>query len=277
MNRSEPPLVFLAWEEDPAAMNIAGNVLRLCGGVAMDRGTSSLAGVDLRWQGKEIQLTYVKRSPLYLRGDELGFDPRAIVVLSKHRSEAEIPCLTVHCTGNIGEAAYGGEPRKVSIAPASMMRAALLELYHGARRAALPYSVSYEVTHHGPTLDFPVMFVEVGSSERNWSDPLAGEAAARAALAAALAYEEKMEVTIGLGGPHYAPLFTSRTITDGACFGHMVSWHQLPDFDEGSLAMVVGRNVGHFAGAALDWKGLKKDRRRIVSILEKAHVPYVRI
>jgi len=270
-------LVFLAWKDDPAAMNIAHNVLKLCersheGG----RGPYPDSSV-MEWRGEEIRLTYIEESPLYLRGDELGYDPRAVVVLSKHKSEAGIPCLTVHCTGNIGDAAYGGEPRKVSVAPAQMMKAALLELNSRTRQASLPYSVSYEVTHHGPTVNFPIIFVEIGSSEGNWRDPLAGEVVARAALAAASAIEQDVEVKVGLGGPHYAPLFTSMTIRDGTCFGHMVSWHHLPDLDERSLAMLAERNVGQFGGAIVDWKGLRKEKKRVISLLENAHIRFIRI
>lgn len=269
-------MVFIAWKDDPAAMNIARNVLKLCERLPDGRGGPCPNASVIEWHGREIYLNYVEESPLYLRGEELGCDPRAVVVLSKHTSEAGIPCLTVHCPGNVGEAAYGGEPKKVSVAPASMMKAALLELNSGAKRASLPYSASYEVTHHGPTVDFPIMFVEIGSSEENWTDPLAGEVVARAALAAASVSEEDVEVRVGLGGPHYAPLFTSRTIRDGTCFGHMVSWHQLPDLDERSLAMLVEKNVGRFGGAVVDWKGLRRERKRVISLVENAHIPYVR-
>ena len=256
-------------------MNIAHNVLKLC--ERAPEGGFCMKASAIGWRGEEIQLTCVDESPLYLRGDELGVDPLAVVVLSKHKSEAGKPCLTVHCTGNIGNAAYGGEPRKVSVAPVSMMRAALLELNSRVKQGSLPYSVSYEVTHHGPTVDFPIMFVEIGSSEENWKDPLAGEVVARAALAAASASDQDLEVKLGLGGPHYAPLFTSMTIRDGACFGHMVSWHQLPDLDERSLAMLAERNVGRFVGAVLDWKGLRKEKERVVSLLENARMPFIRM
>ena len=45
------------------------------------------------------------------------------------------------------------------------MRDALKALLHYKEELNLDYEVSYECTHHGPSLNVPAMFVELGSSE----------------------------------------------------------------------------------------------------------------
>jgi len=267
---------LIAWRRDPAAMNIADRVLAIAERVGPSGQRSGLETVSVSWKGVESQLVYIEESPLYSRETIVSLDSDVVLVLSMHRSETEMPSLTVHCTGNIGDAKYGGEPNAVSIAPAAKMKVALAEMKRQSELLGLKYSVSYEVTHHGPTVDLPIMFLEIGSSHRNWTDPKAGEAVARSALAATTTISDQADVHVGLGGPHYAPLFTSLSLREGYCFGHMVSWHRLPDMDEKMLKLLVERNVGLFRQVVLDWKGLRKGRDRVVDLLQKEKVPYRR-
>ena len=58
----------------------------------------------------------------------------------------------------------------------------LKAFYTLKKKLKLDYEVSYEVTHHGPSLDVPAMFVELGSSENQWSDSKAAEAVAHSAM-----------------------------------------------------------------------------------------------
>ena len=76
----------------------------------------------------------------------------------------------------------------------------------------LDYEVSYECTHHGPSLNVPTMFVELGSSPQQWSDTKAAEAVAKAAMQAIANFgvsEEK--AALGIGGTHYNQQFTKMT------------------------------------------------------------------
>ena len=33
------------------------------------------------------------------------------------------------------------------------------------------YDITLEATHHGPLLDSPTLYLEIGSDEERWSDP----------------------------------------------------------------------------------------------------------
>ena len=257
-------------------MNIADKVLQLSDRSGPNRTVSGLEAVPLRWNESEFTLVYLEESPLYAQRRLAAMRPSSATFLSMHKSEAGIPCLTVHCTGNIGEAKYGGDPHEVSVAPAAMMQEALMELKRQVDSTGVGYPVSYEVTHHGPTIDFPVMFIEIGSSESHWKDQTAGMAVAKAALSSLKRNDSGADVYIGLGGPHYAPLFTARALEKGICFGHMVSWHHLPNLGQEMLATIAKKNVGVLRGAMLDWKGLGEDKKRVTSLLDQMNIRYVR-
>ena len=110
-------------------------------------------------------------------------NPELIVFLSRHSSQSGTPTLSVHTPGNFAEAELGGLPRTVSVCPATAMRDALKALAQFKTVMQLDYEVSYECTHHGPSLNVPTMFVEFGSSPQQWNDTKAAEAVAKASHA----------------------------------------------------------------------------------------------
>ncbi len=160
------------------------------------------------------------------------------IVASRHSAESGIPCLTVHTTGNWGDALYGGQSRTLSYAPAQHMLAALKYL---AGHPLEGFSVSYEVTHHGPTLDTPVMFVEIGSTEEQWVREDAAEIVGEAIMAALNPINAP--AAIGIGGGHYAPRFTQIALKKGVAFGHMLPKYAFPFADEYMLRKAVERTV----------------------------------
>ena len=81
--------------------------------------------------------------------------------ISRHSSASGKPTLSVHTPGNFGEARLGGLPKIISVSPATAMSDALKALLRYKVEFCLDYEVSYECTHHGPSLNVPVMFVGV--------------------------------------------------------------------------------------------------------------------
>ncbi len=91
---------------------------------------------------------------------------KLIVFISRHSSQSGKPTLSVHTPGNFGDAELGGLPKTLSVSPAQAMQIALKALMHYKETLNLNYEVSFECTHHGPSLNVPTMFVELGSSCR---------------------------------------------------------------------------------------------------------------
>ena len=147
-------------------------------------------------------------------------DPDLVAVASRHSGETG-PLLTAHHTGNLGPAAYGGEPNALAMAAPRATATALAALDDAAPEG---YDVGLECTHHGPTaVDVPLLFVEVGSEEAQWRDPAAARAVADAILALRDVDPLDERTLVGLGGGHYAPRFTRIVRETGWAVGHIAA------------------------------------------------------
>ncbi|MDD1772845.1 MAG: hypothetical protein LUQ09_07985 [Methanomassiliicoccales archaeon] len=197
-----------------------------------------------------------------------GTDIEDVVFLSKHRAASGTPTLTVHPIGNYGKADYGGREGTLTPSSPAFLSGMLREISRTAK--GLPFQVSYEVTHHGPFLDRPTSFVEIGSDETNWGN----EGAAKALAEALLHFRPgKGPVVIGVGGGHYAPRFTEVTLAKEVSFGHMVPKHVLDaGDDEHALSCIQKAMKASGTDAAyLHKKSFSKpDARRYREMIESA-------
>lgn len=92
---------------DPAGCNIAVHLAPRVGAKGRD-------GEECRWAGHTLRFMTAPGRLIY----EEDLDERAkadlIIFLSRHTSKNPVPVLTVHVTGNYGDAALGGKPRTLS-------------------------------------------------------------------------------------------------------------------------------------------------------------------
>ena len=140
-----------------------------------------------------------------------------IIFLSRHKAASGRPSLTVHPIGNWGTAEYGGKESKVSGVAPEWMTGLLLNIKNNRISG---YDVCFEATHHGPLLETPTMFLEIGSSESEWGK----KEPARALIKSLLKLEPAEGINvIGIGGGHYTPRFTEAAFSHEVCFGHMVA------------------------------------------------------
>ena len=102
------------------------------------------------------------------------------------------------------------------------------------------FDLSLEVTHHGPWISVPSIFVEVGSTAKTW-----GHIGAATILAELIAkglgleetehfgvWDEQVNsgdtVLITLGGGHYSPRANKLGLNEGIWIGHMLATYALP-------------------------------------------------
>ncbi|MDD1687476.1 D-aminoacyl-tRNA deacylase [Methanoregula sp.] len=197
-----------------------------------------------------------------------GIEADLLIFLSRHSSVNPVPVLTVHVTGNYGVAELGGSPRTLAPAAPAMMQATLRAL---ARHCPEGYRVSYEVTHHGPTsLSHPSFFVEIGSTETEWTDPVAGRAVAKAVLSAVPVNTIPL---IGIGGTHYAPRETEIALTTRGAFGHIASSLRQAAVLDKEMVQEMIRQSGAVA-AYVDRKSLSRPEfERLTGILDSLELP----
>ena len=261
-------ILFVFSTKDEAGVNIAENLIESYGFEMLDERFQGKPTYVKKIHDKEIKLIEIKDEPINAQYMDRLFDPELIVFLSKHSSKSGIPTLCVHTPGNFREADLGGLPGKISISPANAMRRALQEMFRMKTEYDLKYEVSYECTHHGPSLDVPTMFVEVGSSEKQWRDKYAAMAVAEAAIESVNRRDE-CTVVIGIGGPHYNKKFTDLALRDEFAFGHMIPNYAIPNVDLETIKQCISRTLEKVEFSVLDWKGIKGAfKKKIVEYLE---------
>lgn len=266
--------VIVSSTEDPAGTNIKNGLLKLSEWEEKD----SFNSQPVYWNKKISDvalLTITDRTILHERLDreieeKLGFKPKQMIYISRHSSKTGEPTLTTHPVGNYGIAEYGGETGKLCPSSPRLMTTLLRILKKKAEETELYHKVCFEVTHHGPILETPVLYVEVGSTIEEWrkEKPAYTVASAVIELLDIARYEEDlpkdMPVLIGIGGGHYAPRFTDVAFERYAAFGHMVPSYQISNgnFTENMLDQIIEKTPNVESGY-FHRKTLKKSQIRV--------------
>lgn len=169
---------------------------------------------------------------------ETGKDVDAVIFASRHRSEKRIPTLTVHPIGNYSSADFGGSPGTLCPTAPHLMTSALRNLKRNA--AGLSWDVSFETTHHGPTVNSPVFYIEIGSYEELWDRKEAAEAIAKSILDV----EPRDDpVVLCIGGGHYAPRFTEVALSRKMSVGHMAANYALEALSPDMIAQMSKKSA----------------------------------
>ncbi len=262
----EPAYLIVASEEDP----VAGAVRALWGtppatgwtvdGSAVRRLTDR--ALLLVRPGRHVHDERLDaRLPAALRRADLP-----LVFPSIHRSGAGTATFTVHPLGNPTDRAdVGGRPGAFTPAAPRWMADALRRLSEAERAGGL--GATYEATHHGPYLEQPAFFVEIGFGDAPGPPAAAVRELARVLLE--LREDPADRVVVGAGGGHYVPHFTELATERSWAFGHLLSRHALaeatPAMLDAAIAATPGAEGVLFARAsdALDprWARLGARRR----------------
>lgn len=246
--------LIIASREDEASMAIAGTLL----GRFNFRESGAFPGL-LAYEN--YLFSYIEKKHLYLDNfselfGNLEKDIDDVIFLSRHSSQADIKSLTVHPTGNFSDAKLGGRERKLSMSDPAKMSSTLRlmsEYYKGGL-----FSVTFEATHHGPLLDIPNFFIEIGTTKEQWEDPEALETVVTSIVSE---NGNGSGAFVGAGGGHYMPKITKYSIENSVDMGHMISKHALGHVDENLISQAVSKTPG-CKGFILDRKGVKSNSKQ---------------
>jgi D-aminoacyl-tRNA deacylase len=273
-------ILVAASNKDVAGLNIAHQVLDHYPFKRTNDPSQETPVYSARGNNEEIILTIIDEETINAQDLTINFaNPRLVVFLSRHSSKSGRPTLSVHTPGNFDTAELGGLPRRISIASATAMRNSLKALSLFKESMKLDYEVSYECTHHGPSLDVPTMFVELGSSMLQWRDSRAAEAIAHAAMSAISKFGDLSNTAeVGIGGPHYNQRFTAMALNGEALFSHMIPKYAIQKIDSNMLSQCVERTSEKVDFAYLDWKGIRgTDKPHVLRILKEIGLSYKKI
>ncbi len=215
-----------------------------------------------------------------LRIDDLdhSFSPEAYVFLSRHASQSGTPTITSHFPGNFSDdVSHGGRASELAFTYPSLQKCFIQEIWK-IRREAEPYQIILEATHHGPTsLRRPVLFVEIGSTEKEWTDSRAASLVCKALISTLNNFRNAHTIGIGLGGMHYSEKFTGLLAEGDAALAGIVSKYNLPKVTGEMVEQILAKSMEKITHAYLDWKGLGPDKQRILQILEQKNLKQVRL
>ncbi|WP_423793334.1 D-aminoacyl-tRNA deacylase [Methanocaldococcus indicus] len=190
------------------------------------------------------------------------------IFLSKHRSERNLPSLTVHVPGLLDK----------EICPADAVLNTLI-LKNLNKYNNIGYNVSFEVVHHTPTdLDGYSVFVEIGSSEKEWTNEKAGKIVANAIVESIECLEnqdyEELDRVLGIGGGHYAPKFTKLALQNKYYFGYLVP--KYINIKEDILKQML--NKSEIDKVLIDWKGCKSEmKKKCISFFENSGIEWEKV
>ena len=175
-----------------------------------------------------------------------GEQPSEVIFPSRHSAASGRPSLTLHPIGVMQldsneQPPFGGKAGDCP-PPSTRLAAWWKELLRVSSTTEfdVEFDTSLEVTHHGPWVEVPALFIEVGSTQATW-----GHKGAAYCLAEIMYRGLGLDgsdgfgrwdpvgndgdlVLITLGGGHYAPRANTLSQLDGVHLGHMLATYALP-------------------------------------------------
>jgi len=242
----------------------------------------------------EIIKIYTINSELIYTDDlDKKIDADVFVFISRHRAQEGRANLTCHNIGNFGKAEHGGKEKILCASDPVLLKNIFVELNNNVKE---PYEVTLEATHHGPYLEKPVLFVELGSNEEYWKDKEGGNIVAKSVINAIKKYnnsnstknenninsdlknnnlmEGSFESVFLIGGSHYSHVGNKAMLNSNLAVGHICAKYNLIDLNESLIKQAMEKCRAKFV--LLDWKGLGKEKARILEILEKNNIKFKR-
>lgn len=252
-------IVILCSKGDEASVNIHSFLIKL---------------IKLQMGAHEVSLHLMDTESIYMEHVDKELSCDMIIFPTKHQSKSRIHSLSVHTQGNWGTAEIGGKSGELGISPACWLKAAMKLLSKKAEN--LHYEDIQECTHHGPYLDVPSFFIEIGSSLEEWRNPKAGKMIAETIVELLEMNIPMCKTAVGVGGLHHTPNFKKIILDSNIAIGHVCPKYNLEHFDEKMLLQAMNKTFPKAELVIVDWKGLGEHKERIKKILEKAGVEWNR-
>jgi D-aminoacyl-tRNA deacylase len=190
--------------------------------------------------------------------DEITKD--LMIFLSRHTSGKEIPAFTVHAEGNwSNDNSLGGKPKELSVSsPSSMIN--VLSSINKLNKTQV--GVTYEATHHGPFLNNPSFFVELGGNVSVVENKKYAEFIASAVAKILDENAPYNKIAVGLGGMHYPSKFTKLALDGKYTFSHIMSKYNIGCID--MLKKAFERSDKRAEVAVIEWKSIKAIEREVI-------------
>ncbi len=268
-------IAIISSSKDSAGLNIRNNLIGLSG---FEKTGEKFESNDVF----ELNEIPDKKIKLYLTNDELVYsenidkriDADILIFASKHRSKENTPSFAVHAIGNWDKAALGGRERRLCMSSAVLLKNLFIELNENGKNSG--FEITLEATHHGPYVEKPAVFVEIGSTEKEWNGKENGEIIAKTIMGALENENNNYKIAVGIGGPHYCSNFNKAVLKTDIALSHICPKYALQNLDEELINQAIKKTCEKIDFVLLDWKGLGKEKQRIVEMLKNLNLEFIR-
>jgi len=258
--------------KDPAGITIKESLMRL---YEFEK-TNEAFDKNHVYKFQNIKLYTAEKESILCENIDNKIEADIFIFATKHKSQSGIPSLSVHGIGNWGKAdkEFGGKNKTLCISPANYLKEALIFL---DKNNSIKFDVVQECTHHGPFMKKPVMFIEIGSSEKQWKNKDAADIIAKVIVHLNSIEPMTCKIVIGIGGLHTTPNFKKIMLKTDIAVSHVCPKYQLQNLDEDLIISAVRSSYPGVAEMAiLDWKGLGEYKEKITGMLKKLDLPFTK-
>ncbi len=256
--------LLVAYRDDPAGYNMAKYLSK-----EMTRDGDT-------FHGKYYDLVIIPTPAISADWLEEKYGYDGFVFLSKHAAESGTLALTCHSTGNFAAARFGGNDRQIAIPKPDFQKTYLQTLKKNQSQFS-DFEITIEATHHGPTaLTKPSIFVEIGTTEKQWNDETLCSSVAAIVHQTMSQPLTKYPVAICFGGTHYSSKFNTELLDGRFALGTVMPKHVLDCLDEEMFLHILAQNT-LAKTALLDWRGLGSHKQRVLDLLETIALEVIKL
>ncbi|MFH1695674.1 MAG: D-aminoacyl-tRNA deacylase [Candidatus Micrarchaeota archaeon] len=263
---------------DPAGLNISNHLIKEFNFEKTEKSFDSnpIYSFSAEKTKQEFSLIFIEQKQVF--ADYLNeLETDLFVFASKHSSESKTPTLSVHPIGNFSSADLGGKPKTLIPTSSLVLKNFFLNLVKNAKSNSFPWPVLLEQTHHGPFLSKPTVFIEIGSSEEQWSDEKAGKILAQTIMNSFENFNPNFKTALGVGGTHYCPEFSKIEERTEIALSHILSKYYIDAVDLSLFKQMIEKTSEKTDLVLLDWKGLiSEQRKKIISFCKELNLEYRR-
>ncbi|MBS3101854.1 hypothetical protein J4458_00225 [Candidatus Woesearchaeota archaeon] len=222
---------------------------------------------------KIIKLYTIETDTIHSENIDKKINADLFIFATRHSASSGLKTLSCHSIGNFGKAEFGGKEKTLCISPSNFLKNAIIELDKYGKD--IGHEVTMEATHHGPFIEKPAMFIEIGSNEENWKNKEAANIIAKTIINI-LNNKNDYESVFVIGGSHYNHAANKTMLKTSYAAGHICAKYNLEKLDENLIKEAMEKTSPKAKFVLLDWKGLGKEKQRILDILEKNKIRYER-
>lgn len=222
-----------------------------------------------------VEIKLIDKEHIHAENIDKEINADLFIFATKHKSEADKKTLCVHPIGNFGfNNFYGGKQNTLVKTSPVLIKQLFCEMkkLKQTYSALNEFEVTVEQTHHGPYLEKPALFIEIGSTEKEWTNPDAGKIISNT-IFNVLSSINPLNIAMHsktvciLGGGHYSQIANKILERTELCIGHICSKYALEHLNEDLIIQMKEKSNADFF--VIDWKGCGKEKERVVGLLDK--------